>query len=404
MKDFLTLDDVDVKFKTVLLRVDINVPYDEKTKQISESDRLIEHAKTIKELSEKRAKVIILAHQGRRGDPDFIHLNQHAEFLTKHVGKKVEFVEDVIGRYATEKIKFLRPGNLLLLDNVRFLDEETQEKTPEEHSRGKLVQTLASLADIFVNDAFSAAHRSHASLVGFTQALPSYAGRVIEREYEACKKALKPQHPNIFILGGAKPDDCLKIMNHAFEKKNFDKALTCGVLGELFLSAKGYMHGKGTANFLAEKGFYDFVPKVKEILDKYEDRIETPIDIAFESGGRKEILIEELPIEEQVLDIGRKTVEKYYKFIEKAKTIVMKGPAGVYEKQGFGLGTQSILEAVGKSKGFALVGGGDTLVAMEKLKVDKTKFNHVSLAGGALITFLSGEPMPAIEALKPKVS
>jgi phosphoglycerate kinase len=368
---------------------------------VQDSERLREHAKTIRELAEKGAKTVILAHQGRKGDPDFIHLNQHAELLSKHIGKTVQFVEDIIGEKAIEKIKSLKPGEILLLDNVRFLEDETEEKTPEEHTKSQIVKKLAPLADVFVNDAFSASHRSHASIVGFTTILPAYAGRVMEKELLACQKVFKPKHPYVFILGGAKPDDCLKIMKFMFEKRVLDQALTCGILGELFLSAKGFMHGKGTADFLSKKGFYKLIPEVKEILEKYQDKIETPIDVAFESSeGRKEIPIEELPIEEQVLDIGTKTAEKYSKLIKKAKTIVMKGPAGVYEKKGFELGTKLILEAIANSKAFSLIGGGDTLLAIEKLGIDRNKFSYISLGGGALITYLSGKPMPGVEALK----
>lgn len=401
MKEFLTLDDVEIKDKTVLVRIDINTSYDEKTRKISDSDRLREHAKTIKELADKGAKVVLLAHQGRKGDPDFIHLDQHAELLSDHVGKKAEFIDDVIGERAIEKIKSLKSGEILLLDNVRFLEDETEEKTPEEHLKSQIVSKLSPIADIYVNDAFSASHRSHASIVGFSAALPTYAGRVMEKELLACQKVFKPEHPYVFILGGAKPDDCLEIMKFMFEKKVLDQALTCGVLGELFLLAKGFMHGKGTADYLSKKGFYKLIPEVKKILEKYEDKIEMPIDVAFESNKkREEISIKELPIEEQVLDIGKKTADKYSELIKKAKTIVVKGPAGVYENKGFEIGTKSILEAISKSKAFSLIGGGDTLVAIEKIGINKKKFSYISLGGGALITYLSGKSMPGIEVLQ----
>jgi len=399
-KDFLTLDDVDVKDKTVLLRVDINVPYDVTTKKVQDSDRLREHAKTIKELSEKGAKVVILAHQGRKGDPDFIHLNKHVELLASHIGKEVEFVADIIGNRAVEKIKSLKSGDILLLDNVRFLDDETEEKTSEQHLNSQIVRNLITLADIFVNDAFSAAHRSHASIVGFTEALPSYAGRVMEKELMSCEKTLNPERPNIFILGGVKPSDCLEIMKHMFEEKSLDKALTCGTVGELFLLVKG--HDLGTKKqFFEEKGFLNLVPEAEELLEKYEDKIELPVDVAIEENEqRKEISVEELPTDSFLLDIGTKTAQEYAQMIEGAKTIVMKGPAGIYEKQGFEMGSRKILEAIVNSKAFTLIGGGDTLLAIEKLGIDRKKFSYISLGGGSLITYLSGKPMPAVEALK----
>ncbi|MCS7106249.1 MAG: phosphoglycerate kinase, partial [Candidatus Aenigmarchaeota archaeon] len=238
--EFLTLDDVQVANKTVLLRVDINVPYDVEKKQIQDSERIREHAKTIKELADKKAKVVILAHQGRKGDPDFIHLDQHAKLLSKYVGKEVQFVDDIIGEKAISKIKGLKPGEILLLDNVRFLDEETEEKSSKDHAKSNLVKKLSKLADIFVNDAFSASHRSHASIVGFTEVLPSYAGRIMEKELKSEERALNPLGMNVFVLGGAKPDDCLNIMDYIFKNKpgSIEKVLTCGTVGEIFLAAK----------------------------------------------------------------------------------------------------------------------------------------------------------------------
>jgi phosphoglycerate kinase len=400
-KDFLTLDDTDVKNKIVLIRIDINSPYDQSTKKIFDNERIREHAKTIKELANKKAKVVILAHQGRKGDPDFISLDQHAQLLSKHIGKKVEFIKDVIGKKAKEKIQSLKPGEILLLDNVRLLDDETEEKTAEEHSNSQLVKNLAPLADIFVNDAFSAAHRSHASVVGFTRVLPSYAGRVMEKEIIASEQALNPEHPTVYVLGGAKPEDCLGIMKYMLQKKTLDIALTCGVVGELFLLAKGYHLGKATMDFLEKKGFMKFAEDAKNLLEKYGNKIEMPIDVAVdENAKRKEIPVENLPVNSQLMDIGSDTLKNYEQFFKKAKTIVVKGPAGVYEKSGFEIGTKKILENIAKAKCFSLICGGDTTVAMEKLGIDKTKFSYVSIAGGALITYLSGKPMPGIESLR----
>lgn len=400
-KDFLTLDDVEVKDKTVLVRVDINVPYDSASGKIQDSERVREHAKTIKELSKNGAKVVVLAHQGRKGDSDFIHLNQHAKLLEKYVGKKIQYVEDVAEKKAVEKIKSLKPGEILLLDNVRFLDDETEEKSPKEHANSQIVKKLAPLADVFVNDAFSAAHRSHASVVGFTEVLPSYAGRVMEKEIIASSKALKPKHPTVYVFGGAKPEDCLAIMKFMFEKKTLDSALTCGTVGELFLLAMGYNLGKGTMEFLEKKSIDKLVGDAKMLLDKYGKKIIVPIDVAIEyNGKRKELSVDELPVADQLLDIGHETAKKYGNVFKKAKTIVVKGPTGVYEKPEFAIGTKMILENIAKAKAFSLICGGDTTVAMEKLKINKKKFSYVSIAGGALITYLSGKPMPGIEALK----
>jgi len=398
---FLTLDDYDFQNKTVILRVDINLPYDEKTGEVEVSERLIEAAKTIKELCDKKAKVVILAHQGRKGDKDFISLKQHADLLKKYSGKIIDFTDSIIEDRAINKIKSLKPGEALLLENVRFLADEDLEKTPEEHANSSLVKTLAPLADVFVNDAFSVSHRSHASIVGFSKLMPTIAGRLMEKELKFLEKALNPERPNIYILGGAKPDDCIKIMNYGLEKNIIDEVLACGVLGELFLIAQGFELGEKTENFLKKEGFYEMHQGLEEMLKKYNDKIFIPLDVAVKiKDKRKEIDVINLPASETIKDIGTQTINLFSERIRKAKTIVVKGPAGVYEERGFEKGTKKILEEVARSKGFTLIGGGDTSVAIEKLKIDKSKYSYESLAGGALINYLSGKKMPGVEILK----
>jgi len=398
---FLTLDDYDFANKTVLLRVDINLPYDEKTKKIEVSERLIEAAKTVKELAEKKAKVVILAHQGRKGDVDFISLKQHANLLSKHSGIKIDFVESIIDDKAIKKIKSLKSGQALLLENVRFLDDEDIEKTPEEHKNSSLVKTLSPLADVFVNDAFSASHRSHASIVGFSNLMPVIAGRLMEKELKSLERALNPKRPNIYILGGAKPDDCIKIMNYGLEKGIIDEVLACGILGELFLLAQGFELGEKTEKFLAEKKILELAEGLEKTFRDYNDRITIPIDVAVDNKRkREEIEVDKLPTDKMILDIGSQTIELFKKEIKKANTIVVKGPAGVYEQKGFEIGTKEIIKAVSDSKAFTLIGGGDTSVAMDKLNIDQKKFSYISLAGGALINYLSGKKMPGVDILK----
>ncbi|MEM5773003.1 MAG: phosphoglycerate kinase [Candidatus Aenigmatarchaeota archaeon] len=402
MKDYFTLEDFELKGKTVLLRADLNAPYNKEERRIEDCERIREHAKTIQFLIENRAKVVILAHQGRKGDEDFTSLEQHSKLLSKHLGKEVKFVDDVIGERALNEIKNLKEGEALLLDNVRFLDEETQEKGLEEHAKSKLVQTLAPLADFFVQDAFSASHRSHASIVGFALVLPTIAGKVMEKELSSVEKVLQASG-NVFILGGAKPDDCLNIMEHFLENRLefMEKILTCGTVGEILLTAKGYKLGEPTLKFFEQKGFLDLIPQARKLLEKYEMKIEIPKDVAVEENGkRKEVNVKELPCDAMILDIGSETIRNYIEIIRKARSIVMKGPPGVYEKKGFEIGTREILEAIASSKAFSLIGGGDTGLAIEKLGIEKEKFSYISLGGGALITYLSGKPMSGIEALK----
>ena len=400
-----TIDDLDFKNKIVLVRVDINTSCNESTHEIEDSGRLREHAKTLKELSEKQAKVVVLAHQGRKENPDCVYLDQHAGILSKHIGRQVDFVDDIIGEKALNRIKTMKASDIILLDNVRFLDEETEEKTAEEHSRGKLVSTLAPLIDIFVNDAFSTAHRSHASLVGFNAVLPSVAGRVMVKEWSSIQRIMQSdvgaRTPVVFVFGGNKPDDCLRILEHVFEMKpeKIKTVLTAGVLGELFLMAKGYDLGITNLEYLEKKRHLELLDRVRNISDKFIESVEMPYDVAFNAGGRKEISIDSLPADDLILDIGRQTMEKYAEILKKAESVVIKGTAGVYEKRGFEIGTKNILETVASLNAFTLVGGGDTSIAMEKLGIDKNRISYVSIAGGAFITAISGEKLPAIEAL-----
>jgi len=402
-KKYLTMDDFNLEGKTVLLRVDVNSPYDERTKKISDSERIKAHAETIKELSGKGAKVVVLGHQGRKGDPDFTSLEQHSQLLSKHVGKAVRFVPDVIGEEAQRKIKAMRNGEIVLLDNVRLLDEETKDLPPEEHAKGQLVKTLAPLADMFVNDAFSASHRSHASIVGFTKVLPSAAGRVMQRELISVDKVWDPKGGNVFLLGGAKPDDCLSIARHVLATKPeaVEQVLSCGVLGQIFLIAEGHSLGNPTEDFMEKKNFLSILEQAKETVKNYGAKIRVPVDVAANvRGQREEMPVGNLPVDAMIMDIGTETATTYGKIMRRAKAIILKGPPGVYEDKNFQKGTKMILEAAVASKGFSLVGGGDTLSAIEALRMDPSKFGYVSLAGGALITYLSGKTLPGVAALE----
>jgi phosphoglycerate kinase len=402
MPRYLTLDDVTVKDKVVLVRVDFNSPVDPQSKKVLEDVRIRAHGETtIKELAQKGAKVVVLAHQGRKGDPDFIPLKQHAEILGKILGKPVKYVDDVFGEKAKEAIKNLKSGEILVLDNVRTFAEETKEGTPEEHAKKDLVRNLAPLANLFVNDAFAAAHRAHVSIIGFTAVLPSAAGRIMERELKSLNKVLEnPEKPCIYILGGAKADDSLEISKYVLDNKIADFILTGGVVGQVFLAAKGVDLGKPNMDFLAKKELMGFVPGIKALMQKYPEKIKTPNDVAVDvDGKRKEIKVNELPTSYSMFDIGAKTVEEYSKIIRNAKSIVVSGPMGVYENSEFLYGTKSIFNEIAESKAFSLAGGGHTISALEELGLSK-KISYVSTAGGALIEFLMGKRLPGVVALE----
>ena len=395
------MDDFDFKGKTALIRVDFNSPIGPQTKKIIDDTRIRVHAKTIQELSQKDAKIVVLAHQGRLGEPDFVPLKEHAEILGKVLGVPVKYIDDVFGEKAQNAIKKLKLGEVLVLENVRTFPEETTKGTPEEHSKRKLVQKLAPLADVFVNDAFAAAHRAHVSIVGFTAVLPSVAGRVMEGELKALKRVLEaPEKPCVFILGGAKADDSLEISRYVLENNIADHVLTGGVVGHVFLAAKGFDLGKPNMQFLEKKELMGLVPGVRDLMKEYPHKVEVPIDLAIEvKEKRKEIKVSELPSDHLIYDIGTETTEKYGEIIRKAKSIVVSGPMGVFENKEFMRGTKGILEAIATSEAFSLVGGGHTVAAVEELRL-ADKMSYVSTAGGALIEFLMGKQLSGVVALE----
>ncbi|MEM4633691.1 MAG: phosphoglycerate kinase [Candidatus Anstonellaceae archaeon] len=394
-----TLDSADFSGKTVFVRADLNCPVDEKTLRIEKSERISAHAKTIRELSDMGAKVVVLAHQGRKGDYDCISLSQHCIFLGEEVQKPVKFVDDVCGEKAKSAISSLKNGEILLLENVRFLEDETKYKTIEENEKATIVKELSPLCDIFVLDAFSASHRAQASIVGFYKK-PVIAGRVMQRELEALSKLKNPKKPSVFVFGGAKPEDSIGIMKQWLAEGKLNYALTCGILGELFIIASGRELGK-TLDFLKESKAIEYLPDAKELLEKYKSKILFPQDVAVVSGGRrKEIPISKLPSSGLIGDIGKKTIQAYCKKIASAKTVVMNGPAGIYEKKESEHGTKAILKAIEKSKAFSVIGGGHTISALDKFKISKKKIGYVSLAGKALIEYLSGEELPGVKILE----
>jgi len=395
----LTLDSYDFAGRTAFVRVDLNSPVDEKTLEVEKGERISGHAKTVRELSDKGARVVVLAHQGRKGDYDCISLSQHALFLGSEVKKPVKFVDDVCGAKAKKAISALHEGEILLLDNVRFLDDEAKYKTIEENANAQLVRELSPLCDVFVLDAFSAAHRAQASIVGFYKK-PVVAGRVMEQELNALHKLREPSRPAVFIFGGSKPDDSIGIMEQWLSEGKIDAALTCGVLGELFVLASGRELG-ATLDYLKGKKALEHLPKAKELLAKYKGKIFFPQDVAVDAGGkRQELPIGKLPSQHSIIDIGKGTVKEYSALLSSAKTVMMNGPAGIYEKKESEYGTLKLLRAIEGSKAFSVFGGGHTLSALEKFKINRRKLGYVSLAGKSHIEYLSGAELPGVKIVE----
>ncbi len=373
-----TLSDFSLKGKRVLLRSDLNSEVI--NGKVIESDRIIESVRTIKELKMRKAKVVIMAHQGKPGKKDFLSLRQHARLLNKYT--KIKFVPDVIGDRAKKEIIRLKEGEALLLENVRF---EKDEFKPEKKKNNKIIKNLMPFIDIYVNDAFSVCHRNHVSMVLFPKYVESCAGRLLEKEVKALKKVKIKKC--LFILGGAKPEDNIKLLKG-------QRVLACGLFGQLCVISKGKDLG---AQNIYLKDELKLIPKLKKKLKN----VLMPVDFAVRKNGRRvELRLEEFPSKYEIFDIGKKTQELYVKEIMKAKSIFMKGPAGYYSDKKFSEGTKKILRAIIKSRAFSVLGGGHLNNALKVLRINKRRFGHVSLAGGALIYYIAGEKLPGLTALE----
>lgn len=401
MNGIHTLGDFNFKNKTVLLRVDINAPLDKETLQIINDSRIRRIVPTVRELVGKKAKVVILAHQSRKGKWDFIGLEQHSEHLAKHLNHPVLYVNDIYGDNAKKAIRELDAGDILMLGNVRGLDEETAKLDMEGHAGSEMIKELAPLIDYYVNDAFGAAHRSQCSLVGFSAVKPSASGRLMAKELFALHAIFaEPRRPSVFILGGAKFGDVSAMIDHVLGTNMADTVILTGLAGNAFSLARGTDIGEASEAVLKEELTDENIKAARDVMTKYGHRILLPLDVAVErDGSRTSVLMGDMPTKEPALDIGDESIDKFVKVILSSKTSFMSGPAGMYEKEGFGDGTRRLMEAMIESHGQSVVGGGHTVGAADRFGLTDS-FSYVSTAGGALESFLLGESLPVIDALK----
>ncbi|MBN2067605.1 MAG: phosphoglycerate kinase [Candidatus Diapherotrites archaeon] len=381
--------------KTVVARLDLNSNVE--NSELFPGARIREHAKTLKQLSEKGAKVVALAHQGRKGEEGCISLQQHAEEISEQVEKEVKLLKWDSDYIAA--IKEMQNGDIVLMENVRFHDNEEQEFTPEEASKIEWVQKIASAADIFVQDSLSVCHRAQPSVIGFS-GLPSFAGPVLERELKALEHYDSAGKPAVFIFGGAKVKDSIKALQAVLENGKADFACAAGLVGELFLKAKGIRLGEKEKVF-EEKGLNELLGSAKQILEAHPEKLVLPQDVAVldEDDERLEIAVEELPSDFLVCDVGMETVSLFRKHVLKAKLVVFNGPLGMFEKYGFEVATRKLLSEISKAKAYSLIGGGDTVDAVEELDFSFKDFSHVSLGGKALMQYISGKELPGLLAL-----
>ena len=406
-RNFLTIDDFKVKGKVVLLRIDINSSLDPETGQILDDTRIRRHSKTVEELCELEARIVILSHQSRPGKKDFVNLENHAQRMSEIINKKVDFIPDLYGELAVSSIKAMKDGEIIMLDNVRFDKEEVSLRkfngenfTPQENA--KMVEVLAPLASLFVNDAFAAAHRCQPSLVGFAKKLPAVAGRVMQRELDYLGKAIESgPSPRIALLGGSKAADSVTIANN-FLEKGIDEVLTGGVVANIFLIASGIDIGKQSTEFIIQSisEYKKIIEKARKLINKYGKRIVIPTDVAINDNGlRRGISVKELPTDHAVYDIGLDTLVNYIEKIEKAGTIISNGPMGVFENSEFAAGTREMFNAMANCQGITVVGGGETTMAFNQMGLS-SKVEHLSTGGGSCISFMSGEIMPVLEAMR----
>ena len=390
-----TLSQIQLKNKLILLRIDINSPVVKG--KVEDNPRFEQSAITVKELLKNNARVVILAHQGRKGDRDFIPLKQHSEILGRYVGKQIKYVDGLFEEHALKEIIELEAGKAILLKNVR----EYEDELTLENNR---FYGFAEGFDIYINDAFSVSHRKQGSIIIPPKVIPSCMGRGFEREINALSKfTINNMGKGVYLLGGQKVEDYLPLFNVLTNKNN--KILASGVLANLILIANGKDLGYEN-KWMKEKGYDKLLPKLKELYNKYLGQIILPVDFAvgnpdINKAKRKEISINDFPTNEKVWDVGSKTVELFKQEMKSAKVIFMKGPLGYSEIKDFLFGTLEILKEVSKlsKQGtFSLLGGGHLTTTAEKHKI--SGFGYVSLSGGALIAFVSGENLPGLESLE----
>ena len=403
-----TLEEAQVEGKTVLCRVDINQPVDREKGTLKSINRLAACVPTVKELADKGAKVVLLAHQGSDIEyKNYYTTRPHAKVLGELLGREVKWIDDVCGPAARSEIQKLQNGGILLLDNVRFVAEEQTlfemklRLTHAQQAKTLLVEKLAPLADLYVCDAFAAAHRDQPSLCGFEQVLPSYMGRLFEKEFCTVSQVMEaPARPCVFVLGGAKISDAFLMMKTVLERGVADQILTGGLVSNIFLAALGKETGQGSLNFIINANYGDYLEKAKGLYAQYGKKITLPEDLAWvENGARREAAIGEIPADIAAVDIGGNAAKTYREAILNAKTVFVNGPMGVFEQAPSEAGTKAVWQALADTEAHTVLGGGDSITATEKYGLTD-KMGYICTGGGALIRFLTGEELPVVKALR----
>ena len=391
MKSKKTMKDLQLEGKRVFCRVDFNVPME--NGQITDVTRIRAAIPTIEYMVEQGAKVILASHLGRPNGEvnEEMRLTTAGEKLAELIGKPVLKLDTSIGQEVEQAIASMKNGDIVLLENVRF-------HAGEEKNDADLAKSFADLADVFVNDAFGAAHRAHASTAGIADYIPAVSGLLIEKELDVLGKALStPERPFTAIIGGAKVKDKIGVINHLLDK--VDNLIIGGGLAYTFLKAQGYEIGKS----LLEE---DKIDLAKSFIQKAKDngvKLYLPIDVTIaddfsKDANTKVVKSDAIPADWEGLDIGTETAELYAKVIEESKLIIWNGPMGVFELEPFAGGTKRVAQAMAVTAGYTVIGGGDSAAAVEKFGV-ADKMDHISTGGGASLEFMEGKDLPGVSAL-----
>jgi phosphoglycerate kinase len=397
MARVLTLDNVNIDNKTVLVRVDINCPLRPDTKAFLDTTRIKAIVPTLNRLI--GAKVVLLAHQSRPGKDDFTSTLGHSRELGRILGRPVKWVDDLAGQKAMMAIESMKVGEILMLNNVRMYEEEINTKGDfHQLSETTIVQNLASVADLFVYDAFACAHRSTASGVGFTHLIPCVAGELMNNEITKLDRALEnPNRPCLAILGGIKVDDSIAVADNMLRNNICDEFWPTGGVANLLLELSGHDIGSLNHDFLVKelgKNWHQTVETAKSLLADFKKKIHLPVDVAAHiEDNRVDIDVGELPIEAPIFDLGIQSIRNLSSAIKTAGTIHLNGPAGVFERPDFAFGTVEMLNA------YVVVGGGHTATLIVKHGL-RDKMGHLSTGGGACLDYIAGKNLPAVASLE----
>ena len=397
-----TIDDIDVTNQRVLLRADLNAPMKQDANgvmQITDDGRLKASVTTINDLRKKNAKIIVLAHLGRpKGErkPE-LSLKPIAKRLGELVGTPITFIDDLNGADTLTIVNALKPGEIAMVENIRYEKDETSKDATE---RQKLAKVLATLGDVFVIDGFGVVHREQASVTDIARLLPKAAGRLVQAEQKAFDKVLNnPVRPYVVVLGGSKVSDKLGVINNLISK--VDKLLIGGGMAFTFLKAQGFEVGDSLLEI-------DRIEEVKQLIKTAQEKnveIVLPVDVVIskELDGSAPVSVvdaHQIPVGQKGLDIGPKTSELFATKIRDAKTVVWNGPMGVFEVNAFASGTKTVAQALANSDAYSVVGGGDSAAAIRLLGLDESKFDHISTGGGASLELLEGKVLPGLAVLE----